>query len=374
MVVNAPYTQGMAQAIQYELRRHHFRAGSYRLGLQVCDDSTPQSRGGADDTTCGANAKAYRATNTVIGVIGPVWSSCAIRQVPVLNRAGPLAMVSMGTNPALTIREPGTPLKSLYPTGTRNFVRLTPRDDLDGVAGAEFAKRLGLHKVYVWLEIPDDTLGSTMAPAFARTARRLGIQVIGPSSPSGGFQRLGRRLATQGVDGVFVAGYNNVFGENAGLQFIRAMRDTLGPAATLIGPKDGFWLPAGASAADRIAERGMYLVGADLSHPEAQLSPAGRAFVTAFRASPPVGANNLWAPYAAEATDMLLAAIARSDGTRASVVRELFRTRVGGGILGNFTVSPSGDLDPNLVIIDRTTVRPPGTKAVTTIRVPPSSG
>ena len=152
------------------------------------------------------------------------------------------------------------------------------------------------------------------------------------------------------------------------------MRDTLGPKATLIGPKDGFWLPPNATPADRIAERGMYLVGADISNPEAQLPPAGRAFVEAFRASPPVGADTLWAPYGAQATDMLLAAIARSDGTRASVVRELFSSRVTGGILGNFTVSPSGDIDPALVIIDRTTARPPGTKPVTTIRVPPSSG
>jgi branched-chain amino acid transport system substrate-binding protein len=283
-------------------------------------------------------------------------------------------MVSEGTNPAMTIPEPGIRLKTLYPTGTRNLVRLTPRDDLDGVAGATFAKRLGLHRVYVWLESPDDALGSTMAPAFARAARRLGIQVIGPASPSRGFQRLGRRLAARGVDGVFVASYNNAFFPAGGLKFIRAMRETLGPAVTLIGPKDGFWLPPDASAADRVAQRGMYLVGADLSHPEAQLPPAGRAFVAAFRASPPVGANNLWAPYAAQATDVLLAAISRSDGTRASVVRELFRTRISGGIFGDFTVTPSGDIDPNLVIVDRTTAGLPGTKAVTTIRVPPNSG
>jgi ABC-type branched-subunit amino acid transport system substrate-binding protein len=263
-------------------------------------------------------------------------------------------------------------VKSHYPTGTRNLVRVAPRDDLQAVAGAEFAKRLGLHRVYVWLEDSGDFLGSPMAPAFTHTARQLGIHVIGPASPSGGFQALGRRLAARGVDGVFVAGYNNVFGPNPGLRFIRAMRDTLGPNVTLIGPKDSFWLPPNASPADRLAERGMYLVGADLSHPEAQLPPAGRAFVAAFRSSPPVGADTLWAPYGAQATDMLLAAIARSDGTRASVVRELFQTRVSGGILGNFTVLPTGDIAPNLVIIDRTTAGLPGTKPVTTIRVPPA--
>ena len=265
-------------------------------------------------------------------------------------------------------------MRAVYPTGTRNLVRVAPRYDLWGVAGAEFAKRLGLHRVYVWLEYPGRLLTLLYGPAVHERRPPAGHPRDRPASPSGGFQALGRRLAARGVDGVFVAGYNNVFGKDPGLQFVRAMRDTLGPKATLIGPKDSFWLPPNATPADRIAERGMYLVGADLSHPDAQLPPAGRAFAAAFRASPPIGADTLWAPYGAQATDMLLAAIARSDGTRASVVRELFRTRVSGGILGNFTVAPSGDIDPSLVIIDRTTVRPPGTKAVTTIRVPPSSG
>ena len=304
-----------------------------------------------------------------------VQSGCASEQVKALNRNGPLAMVTMGNDTGLTINWPGWRVGTLYPTGTRNLVRVAPRYDLWAVAGAEFAKRLGLHRVYVWLEYPNDFYLSYMARPFRDAARRLGIHVIGPYSPSGAlFRALGRRLAARGVDGVFVLGYNNVYGKDPGLQFVRAMRDTLGPKATLIGPKDSFWLPPNATPAARIAERGMYLVGADLSHPEAQLPPAGRAFVEAFQASPPVGADTLWAPYGAQATDMLLAAIARSDGTRASVVRELFRSRVSDGILGTFAVAPTGDLDPALVIIDRTTARPPGTKPVTTIRVPPSSG
>ena len=43
---------------------------------------------------------------------------------------------------------------------------------------------------------------------------------------------------------------------------------------------------------------------------------------------------------------MLLDAIARSDGTRASVVEELFATKVENGILGSFTFDRFGDIDP----------------------------
>ncbi len=43
---------------------------------------------------------------------------------------------------------------------------------------------------------------------------------------------------------------------------------------------------------------------------------------------------------------MLLDAIARSDGTRASVVEELFATKVENGILGSFSFDAYGDIDP----------------------------
>ena len=43
---------------------------------------------------------------------------------------------------------------------------------------------------------------------------------------------------------------------------------------------------------------------------------------------------------------MLLDAIARSDGTRASVVDELFATKVENGILGSYSVDRLGDIDP----------------------------
>jgi DNA-binding winged helix-turn-helix (wHTH) protein len=50
-----------------------------------------------------------------------------------------------------------------------------------------------------------------------------------------------------------------------------------------------------------------------------------------------------YAVYAAQAAELLLDAIARSDGTRASVASELLGTDVDDGILGDFAVTDSGD-------------------------------
>jgi ABC-type branched-subunit amino acid transport system substrate-binding protein len=53
------------------------------------------------------------------------------------------------------------------------------------------------------------------------------------------------------------------------------------------------------------------------------------------------------------ASEVLLDAIARSDGTRPSVLRELTRARVTGGILGSFGFDARGDITERPVTILR---------------------
>jgi ABC-type branched-subunit amino acid transport system substrate-binding protein len=57
--------------------------------------------------------------------------------------------------------------------------------------------------------------------------------------------------------------------------------------------------------------------------------------------------------YAAQAAQVLIDAIARSDGTRRSVTRELFATKVRDGLLGDFDITPSGDTTAGAVTIYR---------------------
>ena len=47
----------------------------------------------------------------------------------------------------------------------------------------------------------------------------------------------------------------------------------------------------------------------------------------------------------------MIAAIQRSDGTRASVTSELFKTKVTNGIIGNFSINKNGDTTSNVVSI-----------------------
>ena len=84
-----------------------------------------------------------------------------------------------------------------------------------------------------------------------------------------------------------------------------------------------------------------------------RVPPSGARFVERFGRTQAGAAIEPSAVYAAQATQVLLDAIARSDGTRASVVRELFRTRVEGGLLGSFGFDRNGDITESPVTILR---------------------
>jgi branched-chain amino acid transport system substrate-binding protein len=100
------------------------------------------------------------------------------------------------------------------------------------------------------------------------------------------------------------------------------------------------------------AARGMYL--SVYGVPNGELPPPGKRFLEEFeatRAGEPSPSNS--AAYAAQAAEILLDAIARSDGTRTSVTRELRGTTVVDGILGDIRFDEYGDLVAGPVTIFR---------------------
>lgn len=72
----------------------------------------------------------------------------------------------------------------------------------------------------------------------------------------------------------------------------------------------------------------------------------------------------------AQATEIILEAIARSDGSRQSVTSILLHTRVKNGILGSFSFDPNGDTTAGAVTIYRIVG---GKPVVFRVITPPSS-
>jgi branched-chain amino acid transport system substrate-binding protein len=350
----APRIQGvpMSRAIRLVLAERQFRAGRYAIGYQSCDDATAQADG-TDPKRCAANARAYAANRSVIGVIGPYESLCAPALLPPLNRApdGPLGVVSpTSTYAGLTHggpgTEPGEPDK-YYPSGERNFIRLRARDDYQGAANALLARRLGVERAFV---IDDrEPYGEGLASTFRSSAEKLGVAIAGTGAwdpQASSYADLVSEVRRSEADGVFLAGLMNLNGD----QLLRELRSAFGASVEVVTP-DGFYL----DPAEFVSKIGSGAEGVTVSLPGPpieRLEALSPEFVERFMKE--TGAKPNGDTFAAaQAAEVLLDAIATSDGTRASATRNLFKTRVRNGLIGSFAITPEGDTTAGAVTIYR---------------------
>lgn len=343
--VSAETVAHTVDAIEFVLRRHGFRAGDYRVGYQSCNDSVGDEP--YDARACRRNARAYVANDDVVGVIGPWHSGCAIEQIPIVSRkaAGPLAMISpVNTLAALTVPGTDPDVPPLYPEGVRSYVRVTTHDLAQGSAAAQIAKHLGARRVALVSQADTDSYARGLASSFRSAARGLGLKVRAFRwDMRKSYGALARSVAATHPDAVFLAGVPEINGK----QLVLDLRAALGRRVTFIGP-DSY---AGDDFARELGPAGEGMRVTLPGIPPAALPAAGKRFRRELGAPPGLAAFG--APEAAEATEVLLQAIARSDGTRASVVRELFATRVKDGILGSFSFDRNGDIVPRPVGVYR---------------------
>ena len=342
---NRALTTEMADAIEYMLEQQDWKAGDTVLGYQSCDDSTAQA-GSWDSAKCSSNGRAYANNASVIGVIGTFNSGCAKLVIPIANRES-LAMVSpANTYPGLTEGGPGTEAgepDNYYPSGTRNYARVVWNDQFQGAANAQYAKELGLKKVFILNY--GETYGLGIATLFSDYAKKLGIQILGNQKwdkKASSYESLASRISSSGADAVFLGG---IVCNNGG-KLIKDIKAGA-PNVQLLGP-DG-WTPisatiegAGASAND------MYITQPGV--PVDQLKGVGKEFVDGFTEAEGK-APNPYTAYAAQAAQVLLAAIEKGGTDRAAVSSALFETDVTDGIIGSFQIDENGDTTLGLVSV-----------------------
>ena len=274
---NRSLTTEMADAIEYMLEQQDWKAGDTVLGYQSCDDSTAQA-GSWDSAKCSSNGRAYANNASVIGVIGTFNSGCAKLVIPIANRES-LAMVSpANTYPGLTEGGPGTEAgepDNYYPSGTRNYARVVWNDQFQGAANAQYAKELGLKKIFILND--GETYGLGIAQLFEDYAGDLDIQIVANQKwdkKASSYESLASKISSSGADAVFLGG---IVCNNGG-KLIKDIKAGA-PNVQLLGP-DG-WTPisatiegAGAAAND------MYITQPGV--PVDQLKGAGKEFVDGF--------------------------------------------------------------------------------------------
>lgn len=340
-----------AQSVKLVLAQRGWRAGRYTVGVQACDEVSAAS-GAPSERKCARNARAIRDNPGVVALIGPLTSNCAKVMLAILNRAprapvptlAPAASYVGLTRPGPGIErgEPGR----YYPTGRRHFARVVPTDDAQGAAGALFAKELGVRRPFVLHD--GEGYGIGVGSAFREAARDLGLDVAGFArwdAKGRGLGDLARRVARARPDGVYVAGYI----VNSGPQLLEALRGRLGRDVELLSP-DGF--NQSGSIVDAIGAGAEGFTSTIATPPVSSLSPAGRRFAAEFERRFHVRPC-CYAVQTGQAAEIVVDAIAASDGTRDQVLERLLATRVRNGILGSFEFDRNGDITQSAIAVYR---------------------
>jgi len=339
-------TEQIVAAIRFELEQRQWKAGDYNIAYQSCDDATAQAAKW-DSGKCSANANAYAANDAVIAVIGTFNSGCAAIEIPVLNEApdGGIAMMSpANTYPCLTVNLPGaceaTEPDKYYPAGTRNYARVAPADDYQGAFVAEFMQKQGIKSVYILND--KEAYGLGVATTTRKAVESLGIEVKGfeawdPKASS--YEALMKKIQGTGAESVFLGG---LIDEN-GAQVIK-------DKVAVLGPNDGdvkLYAPDGFTAQQTIdesgpASAGMYMSVAGV--PIDAFTGTAKDFIDQLLAGPLVGKPiDPYAIYGAQSAQIVLDAIAASDGSRSDVIAKMFEAQVVDGLLGTFGFNENGD-------------------------------
>jgi branched-chain amino acid transport system substrate-binding protein len=332
----------MNDAIGLVLEGASWKAGGRNVAFQACDDSEADT-GLWSKAQCQANARAYAADASVLGVVGTYNSGCAEAMIPILGQApgGPVSMVSPGnTLICLTQSAPGCPKgqpKSLYPQ-RRNYARVVPNDAYQGAGLASFAKQQKIGRAYV-LYAGGDPTSLGQARTFRGAAKKLGLKVTGFSAwnpDAANYRALMKTVAATMPDAVLLAGLT----EENGAQLIKDKVAVLGAndgMVKLLAP-DGFAQQSTIDLAGA-ASKGMF-ASVPGRVPE-NLKGPGKKLVAQLQ-KVTKGPVELYAPYAGQAASVLLEAIGRS-GDRSGILDAVRETNVTDGITGSFSILSSGD-------------------------------
>jgi branched-chain amino acid transport system substrate-binding protein len=345
-------TVQMNKAMTYALSQRDWKAGKYKIAFQSCNDASAQLAKW-DPTKCSANAHAYAGNSSLLGVVGTFNSGCAAIEIPVANKApgGGLAMISpANTYGCLTEPCAGNEPEKYYPSGTRTYARVAPSDPNQGAVQAKLMQQKGVKSVYILND--KEAYGLGVAKNTEGALKAAGIKVVGFSAfdpKSTNFQALFTRVTNTNPDAVFIGG---LVDENRG-QLINDKVSVLGPntsTPTSAGGGVMLFLPDGYTT-DAIFQRseggtpnakGAYFTVAGVGIDK--YKGAALTFIDGFKSQLGGKPVDPYAILGAQAAQVLLDAISRSDGTRSSVIEEVYKTKVTDGLIGTFTFNKNGDL------------------------------
>ena len=131
---------------------------------------------------------------------------------------------------------------------------------------------------------------------------------------------------------------------------MKEVRRRLGSDVLILGPDA--WIE-GSAVFDELGDDARGIHASLQGVPVQRFGAAGQRFAEEFGATQPGAVVTADAVHAAQATEVLLDAIARSDGSRSSVTEELLATDIEDGLTGDVSFDADGDVRPRPMQIVR---------------------
>jgi branched-chain amino acid transport system substrate-binding protein len=340
-----PQTTAMVEGIRLALQQNNGKAGDLTVKYTSLDDSTAQAGTWTPEATQ-ANARRVAQDDAAVAYIGEFNSGASAISIPLLNEV-PIAQISpANTAVGLTSDEPGAdegePDK-YYPSGERHYLRIVPKDTIQGAALATLMSEDGCGNAYILND--KEVYGAGLARNIESAAQDVGLEVlanegIDPKAPN--FRSQASTMSSEGAECFVFSGIT----ANGAVQLYKDVAAAL-PDAQLYGPdgvaESGFSDPAEGGIPANVASRVKVTV-ATLSPDE--YPPEGQKFFDDFEAEYGEANPDPYAIYGYEAMRLVLDTCEElgPDCTdRQAMIDALFQTKGRESVLGTYDIDENGD-------------------------------
>jgi branched-chain amino acid transport system substrate-binding protein len=340
-----PQSQALVNGMKLALQQAGNKAGKFKIKYTSLDDSTAQA-GKWDPGQVSSDARKAASDKQTILYLGEFNSGASAISIPIMNRAKIGQISPSNTAVGLTSKEagaePGEPDK-YYPTGKRTYVRVVPKDTIQGAAVATAMKQDGCKKPYILND--KEVYGQGLATNTVNSLKAQGIPSLAndgwdPKAPN--FRSVASKIKGKGADCVLVSGIT----DNNAVQLTKDIGAGV-PAAKIYGP-DGVCESAYADP-----KKGGIPVSLD---PRVQCTvatltpdkypPAGKAFFADYKKTYGEANPDPYAVYGYETMALALDAIKRAGdkgNDRQAVIDQLFSTKDRKSVLGTYSIDQNGD-------------------------------
>jgi branched-chain amino acid transport system substrate-binding protein len=340
-----PNTTDLVRGAQLALKQHGGKSGGFTIDYTSLDDSTAQAGTWTPEQTS-ANARKVAQDDSAVAYIGEFNSGASAISIPILNEV-PIAQVSpANTAVGLTSDDPGADEgepEKYYPSGQRHYLRIVPKDTIQGAALAAVMKKDGCQKAYILND--KEVYGAGLARNIEMSAKEQGLEIlanegIDPKAPN--FRSLAAKMKGDGADCF-------VFGGITANGAVQLYKDVLAanPDIKLYGPdgvaETGFTDPGEGGIPANVQQK-VKLTVATLDPSE--YPPDGQRFFQDYEKEYGEANPNPYAVYGYEAMDLILDTCQKlgSDcGDRQKLIDGLFATKGRKSVLGTYDIDENGD-------------------------------